>query len=59
MQKTGAVVIFSVQEDLPASDLERWLPAVGQSTAGLALGLNVSDLLQELFPFSEDEARLW
>jgi hypothetical protein len=25
----------------------------------MAHGLNMSDLLQELFPFSEGEARLW
>ena len=41
---------------LPASDLERWKDA--DSRIRMALGLNMSDLLQELFPFSEGEARL-
>jgi len=56
MQKTGAEVILCAIA-LSASDLERWKDA--DSRIRKALGLNVSDLLQELFPFSEGEARLW
>ena len=37
--------------------IQRWKDA--DSRIRMALGLNASDLLQELFPFSEGEARLW
>jgi hypothetical protein len=42
---------------LRLADDERWKDA--DSRIRMALGLNVSDLLQEPFPFSEGEARLW
>ncbi len=37
--------------------IQRWKDA--DSRIRMALCLNVSDLLQELYPFSEGEARLW
>jgi len=42
---------------LPATQGQRWKDA--DSRIRMALGLNMSELLQELFPFSEGEARLW
>ena len=43
--------------NLRPGDGKRWKDV--DSRIRMALGLNVSDLLQELFPFSEGEARLW
>ncbi len=57
IQKMGAGRAHQAAQPPPACNLDRCQDA--NSLIRMDPGMNLWDLLQELFPFSEDEASLW